>query len=410
MNNTKIDSPRIRKLYEDIKINKEESLQAFWNEIIENGSPIIEKIDDDNENYLVTLIWREDEHIDTLAVYGEMFGMDSQDTQLEKLVDTDLWYRTWTVRGDGHSLYIFVVNERQDQEWDDVAFRLDPFNPKKYVCTEDEKNPGDYYLICKEESYVCLPEFKEKSWTIEKENVPKGKIELFEDFESRILNNKRRIWVYTPAGYNKNSEPVGLAIFTDGWEYINATKVITTFDNLIADKKIPAICAVFIESNGDRTKELTCSEKFSSFVISELLPWVEEWYNIENKGAKNLIAGFSYGGLTAAFIAFKYPELFPKVLCQSGGLYWNEENDDNKQGLILTMYENRLKLPLDFYMTFGEFEKEAQKHYKANLDFAEILRDKGYNLHYKEFYGGHTFTDIDMELGNAIVYLLGKVG
>ncbi len=118
---------------------------------------------------------------------------------------------------------------------------------------------------------------------------------------------------------------------------------------------------------------------------------------------------FSYGGFTAAFIAFKYPELFPKVLCQSGGLYWNEENDDNKQGLILAMYENGLKLPLDFYMTFGEFEKEAQKHYKANLDFTKILKDKGYNLHYKEFYGGHIFMDIDMELGNAIVYLLAKV-
>lgn len=73
------------------------------------------------------------------------------------------------------------------------------------------------------------------------------------------------------------------------------------------------------------------------------------------------------------------------------------------------MYENGLKLPLDFYMTFWEFEKEAQKHYKTNLDFTKILKDKGYNLHYKEFYGGHTFTDIDMELGNEIVYLLGKV-
>lgn len=93
MNNTKIDSPRIRKLYEDIKISKEESLQAFWSEIVENGSPIIEKAEED-ENYLVTLTWREDEHIDTLAVYGEMFDMDSQETQLEKLVDTDLWYRT----------------------------------------------------------------------------------------------------------------------------------------------------------------------------------------------------------------------------------------------------------------------------------------------------------------------------
>lgn len=407
-NSQKIISQRIESLCEELKFDRVKALEKFWNEIRENGSPIIEKIEGDDENYLVTVVWKECEPVERMAVFGEMFGMDSENTQLEKLEGTDLWYRTWQVRGDAQSLYMFIVNEKEEQEWDDLDFRMDPFNPNKYVCIEDEKNPEDQYLLCKEESYIRLPEFKEKNWTIEKKDMPKGEVEVIEDFESKVLNNKRRIWVYTPAGYNNDSEPMGLAVFTDGWEYVHVTKVITTFDNLIAEGKIPAMCAVFIESNDDRDKELTCSEKFTNFVMNELLPWVKTTYNIKNDESKNLIAGFSYGGLIASFIAFKYPEIFPKVLCQSGGMYWKEKGDDNEKGLILRMYEKGVKQPLDFYMTFGEFEKESERHYKANKDFAKILKDKGYNVEYREFNGGHTYTDIDIELGNGILYLLGK--
>lgn len=407
-NNENIISPRIQSLCNELKVDRVKAINRFWNDISKNGSPIIEKIENDIENYLVTLVWRENEPIDKIAVFGEMFGMNNDNAQLEKLHGTDLWYRTWKVRGDSKSLYMFIVNEKEGQAWDELDFRMDPFNNNKYVCIDDEKNPDNYYLLCKEESYVILPNFEEKNWTIENDNVPKGKIELIEEFESKILNNKRRIWIYTPAGYNENAENMGLALFNDGWEYVHITKVITTFDNLIAEKKIPPMCAVFIESNEDRNEELTCSEKFSCFVMNELLPWVKENYNIDNNASKNLIAGFSYGGLTAAFIAFKYPEVFSNVLSQSGGMFWNQEDDENKKGLVLSMYENGSKQPIDFYVTFGEFEKEFERNYQANLDFYDILRNKGYNVEYKEFWGGHTYTDVDIELGNGIIHLLKK--
>lgn len=406
-NNTGIISPGIQRLCDELNFDRGTALKKFWSEIAENGAPIIEKIKDDDENYLVTVVWKECEPVEHMAVFGEMFGMDSENTQLEKLLDTDLWYRTWKVPGDGKTVYMFIVNEKEGQAWDDLDFRMDPFNKNKYVCVDDEKNPGEYYLICKEESYIALPNFKEKSWTIEKKDVPKGTIELIDGFESEILNNKRRIWIYTPAGCDRNSKPLRLALFTDGYEYVHGTKVITTFDNLIADNQIPPTCAVFIESNEDRDKELTCSEQFSYFVMKELLPWVKKNYNMEKNGAENLIVGFSYGGLAAAFISYNYPEVFSKVLCQSGGMFWNQDEDENKKGRILRLYENEPKQPINFYMTFGEFEKEYKRSYKANLDFYQILNNKGYSVEYKEFSGGHTFTDLDIELGNGIIYLMG---
>lgn len=402
-----IESPIIRKLYEELKEGKLHALDMFWNEVEKNGAPLIEKIEDDEENFLVTPLWRAVEPIDNVCVIGEMFGMDTDDTKFEHLLNTDLWYRTWKVRGDAQSVYCFVINDSEKLEWDDLDFRLDPFNKDKYICIEDEKLPDDYYLMLKEESLVSLPNVKENEWTIEKDDTSKGKVQLFDNFESKILNNKRRVWVYTPSGYDKNGEPYGLAVFTDGWEYVNVTKTPIVLDNLIAAGKIPPMCAVFIETHDNRDTELTCSEDFSDFLTEEVIPWIHENYNITRDREKNLLGGFSYGGLTSAFIGLKHPDLFRNLLCQSSAFYWRPKNDKNEKGLILRDYEKSPKLPLNFYVTFGEFEKEAEEHYKANIDFANILESKGYNFEYKEFIGGHTNMDVTIELANGLMYLLG---
>lgn len=408
MINDKIVSPILKQLYNDLQEGREEVLEGFWKDVEKKGTPLIEKIEGDNEYYMVTLVWKATSPIDNVCVIGEMFGWDTKDTKLEQLLNSNLWYRTWKIRGNAHSVYFFIINEHEGQEWNQLDFRLDQFNSNKHVCIEDEKKPGEFYLAFKEESYVRLPEFKENIWTIEKEDVLKGKLELFDDFESKILNNKRRVWVYTPANYSNRDKPYGLAVFTDGWEYVHVSKAPIVFDNLIAEGKISPMCAVFIDSNEDRSIELTCCDKFIDFLMEEIIPWMNDKYNISKDRKKNVIVGFSYGGLTANYVALKHPEIFSKVFCHSGGLYWKAKDDKNDRGFILRKYEESEKLPIDFYVTFGEFEKESEEHFKANKDFIKILESNGYSFKYEEFMGGHTFIDVKINLANGLMYLLGK--
>jgi len=408
MSNHKIQSPRIMRLYEDLQGGNIEALDIFWKEVLEKGTPLIEKVEGNDEYYLVTLLWKASESIESISVNGEMFGMDTDNTKLERLLGTNLWFRTWKVRGDAQSVYIFIINEREGQEWNDLDARLDPFNPNTYVCVEDEKNPNEFYLLMKEESYVALPNFKKDIWSIERKDVPKGKVELFDDYESKFLNNKRRIWVYTPADYDRKNEANGIAVFTDGWDYVYAVNTPTILDNLIAEKKIDPICAVFIESTEDRARELTCYDPFDDFVTKEILPWLYENYNITTNAEKNVAVGFSYGGLTSAFLGLKHPDIFKKIFCRSGGFSWKPKGDESEKGLIIRKYEDSPTLPLDFYVTFGEFEKEAENLYKGNKDFVKMLADKGYNFKYHEFMGGHTFTDVNIDLAGGLIHLLGK--
>lgn len=401
MDNLKIESPIIEKLYKDININKEAALKNFWYDVEKNGAPIIEKIDDDEENCLVTLVWRETQPVDNIRVIGEIFGTDPDFTKFYRLEGTDLLYRTWKAPKNAHCFYIFVIDGEDEQDWDEFTFAADPLNPHKYTCVDYDKDP-EPYLICKEESYVALPDYKVNEWTIEDVAAPKGKVQVFEDFKSNVLNNTRRIWMYTPAGYDKNSEPCPLTIFTDGWHYVHVTKIITVLDNLIAKGEIPPTCVSFIETVNNREEELTCCDKFSEFLTEEVLPWIYENYNVTHDREKTVIAGFSYGGLNAAFIGLKHSEIFSKVFCQSASLFY-----ETKNGKLIECYKNTDKLPLDFFMSFGEYEKEAEEHYGSTKEFVSILESKGYTYKYEEFLGAHHYDDLNMELANGFKYLLG---
>jgi len=47
-NKSKIISPLISRLRDEIKINKKEAVSNFWKEIERRGTPIFEEIDGDN--------------------------------------------------------------------------------------------------------------------------------------------------------------------------------------------------------------------------------------------------------------------------------------------------------------------------------------------------------------------------
>lgn len=58
-NDENIVSKRIETLHDDLKINGDKVLKEFWGEISKSGAPMVEKIEGYDENYLVTLVWKE---------------------------------------------------------------------------------------------------------------------------------------------------------------------------------------------------------------------------------------------------------------------------------------------------------------------------------------------------------------
>jgi enterochelin esterase-like enzyme len=212
---------------------------------------------------------------------------------------------------------------------------------------------------------------------------------------SEILGNERRVWIYTPPGYEVSEEVYGLLLVFDGLAYIdpNLVPTPTILDNLLYEKKISPLIAVFPDSLM-RNQELACSAPFVEYLTSELLPWVRKRYHVTDKPSRTIVAGSSLGGLAAAFAGLTAPQVFGNVLSQSGAFWYNgtmKHNIDAEWILIRRFIENP-RLPLRFYLEVGllEHTRDADMVF-CNRHMRDVLKAKRYNVTYREYMGGHHY-------------------
>lgn len=70
------------------------------------------------------------------------------------------------------------------------------------------------------------------------------------------------------------------------------------------------------------------------------------------------------------------------------------------------------KLPLTFYIDAGLFEVDVEGTGGSNLEtgrhMRDVLRAKGYEVHWQEFAGGHEYLSWRGTLADGLIALLGK--
>jgi iron(III)-enterobactin esterase len=138
----------------------------------------------------------------------------------------------------------------------------------------------------------------------------------------------RRVAVYVPKQYVAGT-PAPLIVGADGPDPL----LFTALDNLIAQKRVPAMIAISIgNGSGDaqgsqRGLEYdTMSGRYAEFVETEVLPLVEQQYNVkltkDPEGRATM--GCSSGAAAALIMAWYHPELYHRVLSYSG-TYVNQQ-------------------------------------------------------------------------------------
>lgn len=396
-----MESSIIKNLKNDLKSNEDKCIEKFWEKVKEIGTPIIEDIPENPKFSLVTFLYKGDNSTKNVLIYGSVPGYRYSENVMENLENTNIFHKTYEVRNDVKFKYNFSLNYDFDNDYKKIKKNsiIDPLNPKTVVFIKDE---GDCDSEESRNSLVELKNVKKDYWTTHREKINSGNIDIKEVYSEELKEN-RRVWIYTPKGYEEGTA-YKVLVLTDGFEYLNYMKAKEILDNLIDERKIEPIIGVFIASGKNRFEELTCNDTFSRFIVGEILPWVQENYKVSKAPEDNIIGGVSLGGLTAVYIAIKNSTVFGKVLSQSGSFWFNSES-------LTREVEERKKLPIEFYLCAGILEDHPYDDEPIMMEVINKMRDtlisKGYKVNYENYPSGHDYLGWGETLGTGLISLIG---
>jgi enterochelin esterase-like enzyme len=315
---------------------------------------------------------------------------EAAEATMEHLDGSDLWYASAHIEPVGrlHSFHYVVQGKPFGGRLD-----LPAFGPLSYV------QPG----------------------------VPTGTLSEKIIHSSKIYDGmKSEYWIYVPAQYDAKI-PAALMVFQDGGWYTDRdgnNPVLNVIDNLIAQKKIPLLIAVFInpgditDAPGTPTYAFvkaysekwnrtlkdsmrstlydTVSERYPRFLRDEILAEVAAKYNIRKDGYSHAITGLSSGGICSFNAAWQMPDQFSRVISWIGSfdsIQWKEDPNAPDGGQD---YPSKIlrepKRNIRVWLQDGSEDLEIEKYGSwplANLRMANALKQKGYDFHFSFGKGTH---------------------
>lgn len=229
-------------------------------------------------------------------------------------------------------------------------------------------------------------------------SVAAGALEMHVIADSSF-NRARRVWVYTPPGYDARAATAyPLIVAFDGDEYRDTMPLPMVLDTLLAARRAPAFVAVLVDDSAGavRTSELGNAKRMADFLSKQLMPWVRHGWHVTTNPAQVIVTGSSAGGLGAAYVAFMHPELFGNVWSQSGAFWRGAEGANGAPyEWLTTQVKAAPKKPIRFLLDVGALEDHptlggsGPNFRDANRRFRDALVAKGYEVTYTEVPGGN---------------------
>lgn len=224
------------------------------------------------------------------------------------------------------------------------------------------------------------------------EHTLTGNIHQHTHFESKILRNRRDVWVYLPRGYRRNRRqryPVlylhdGQNVFDAATSYSHVEWGVDEAAQRLIRKNLmePTIIVAVANTGEDRIHEYAPTrgiidenakrkkrskgllKKYGRFLVEELKPFIDKLYRTRPEAEFTGLGGSSLGGLSTLVLGLWYPNVFTRLAVMSASIWW-----DNCviYDMVDSIQENA-KPPLRIWLDTGTHE--------AGWERAAVLRDK----------------------------------
>ena len=298
-----------------------------------------------DEMFEVTFWWRDpqgsEEYSTIKRVWVYITGVtdhhqNSQPRSMQRIAGTDVWQWTTQLNANWRGSYCFIPTERDDifsapspdrlelrEGWRKLLPQAiaDPLNPQSW------KGGRGHAVSALEMPQAPL----QPGWDCPQAPETPAKEIIW---KSERLKNSRRVWIFTTGDATAEERP--LAVLLDGEFWAQSMPVWPALTSLTHRRQLPPAVYVLIDAidTTHRAHELPCNADFWLAVQQELLPQVKAIAPFSDRADRTVVAGQSFGGLSALYAGLHWPERFGCVLSQSGS-YWWPHRGGHQEGMLL---------------------------------------------------------------------------
>lgn len=220
-------------------------------------------------------------------------------------------------------------------------------------------------------------------------------------YDSPTLNMNRRMYVYTPYGYEsgKQKYPVLYLLHGGGGDedaWSNMGRACQILDNLIEQGKAKPMIVVMPNGNPGQQaakplmlaenpfdyREPSTANLYIHSLAKDIVPFIEKHYRVIAKPSSRAVSGLSMGGGHTMNVANNYPGMFDYIAPMSMGIREGQEIDAQLQALKKAGY----KL---YWLACGD----ADFAYPGAKLLHEALDRNGLTHTFHVTGGGHTWSN-----------------
>ena len=243
------------------------------------------------------------------------------------------------------------------------------------------------------------------------QNVPHGQVTAVW-YSSPTLGTERRMYVYTPPGYEhgKDKYPVVYLLHggggdEDGW--ISRGRANYIIDNLISSKEAVPMIVVITNGNPDAVAApldrpinasaggqsgigSMASGRFEESIVKDVVPYIEKNYRVIADADHRALTGFSMGGYQTQNITNNNPGMFNYIGVMSMGLFsafGNNNANYNKDKHVAQLKALEATHPKLYWIGIGK----SDFLYGTVTKLRALYDEVGLKYTYRESEGNHTW-------------------
>ena len=256
-----------------------------------------------------------------------------------------------------------------------------------------------FYGCGKMMSAVDIPEDNTEDFEIQ--NVAHGQVSIH-NYYSKVDNEWRPLWVYTPAGYSddlKKRYPVVYIQHGGGEDHrgwVQQGRLANIMDNLIASGR--AVPMIVVCANGNVKKRVPGypaysaqgMQTFKQEMVENIVPFVDKNFRTKADAQNRAMCGLSMGGGQSFYVGLLTPEVFANVGIFSTGMFGGIQGSSNfnlekECPGILTDTKKFNSQRKVVYISCGEQDPRIT----YNKAVVKTMQDAGVNVVFNSFPGDH---------------------